>query len=313
MKLKNRAFAVITCIATVLTPIAAFAENEVDGVFKASQSYEIQDNVVISEDTTTINNSPRGGERILADLRYENSLRLTFFYNEVSEEFILHQTGTNGKSKPIMLDEEDDLLKTFLAITPNNVPVPEMLVQANSNNDSLRVIKKRGISPYSINVTGLKSFAQPPLNNIDTSCYPTENSSDEWNDGPSDRLEPKTYESSTKVGVLVSFIRLIKQGEEEITSEISEQDKTKNTWMRHRIYQKKKKSREYKEIFARKVSPGKWSYISRISRSRFYYKVMYDDSSNGNPSYSLDLKYIRQGVFSKCSIPPRRLPIYIPI
>ncbi|MGB3638507.1 MAG: hypothetical protein WBA39_13170 [Rivularia sp. (in: cyanobacteria)] len=311
MKLKNRAFAAITCIATVLTPIAAFAENEVDGVFKASQSYEIQDNVVISEDTTTINNSPSEGERILADLRYENSLRLTFSYNEVSGEFILHQTGTNDKSKPIMLDEEDGLLKTFLAITPNNVPVPEMLVKKESNNDSLRVIKKRGISPYTINVTGLKLSSQPARNNIDTYCYPTGNSSDEWNDGPSPRLEPKTYESSKKVRGVSSFISLREQGEEEITSVIPEQDKIKSTWVRHRIYDKNRFG-VYKEIFGKKVSPRKWSYISRISMNRLYSKVVYDHSWNGNPSYSLH-EYIRQGGFTKCSLPPKRLPINIPI
>jgi hypothetical protein len=66
-------------------------------------------------------------ELTLAELHYENGVRVVFSYDESSGDYGLLQEGMIG-SAPIVRVPVESLLAAFLEITPEHVPVPELLL-----------------------------------------------------------------------------------------------------------------------------------------------------------------------------------------
>lgn len=269
---------------------AIAAQDKINTTSQPSQTYKNQDNTIVSvENTITYDDSLEERERVLADLRYDNSLRVVFSYDEISKDFTMSQEGLNNKSKPIIRGEEDNFLTTFLAITPENVPVPELLSEEiEPERDLSAVIKKREISPYQINVTGLKLPNDIQLRSLDIAC--NLDGGDyyswwDWHEGAG-WLGPIAYYSSQFSGK--------KRYTDSYITNCTPTYIGNWIWARHRIYYKNIFG-NYKKQFENKVPPGQWNAVEKGSIKR-YRRVLYDDGWNSSPSCS-NCRYIREGRF----------------
>ena len=209
----------------------------------------------------------------LAELRYDNKLRIVFTYHEPSGDFAMIQQGPVGVAEPIPRGVGANLLDMFLAVTPEDVAVPELLL-AEERTKSTELPAKLGsrrISPDFFRVEQLQLPARAK-----NFYYP----SPDWSEGPGD-LPNKTYQSSYRYRYVDSYL--------ENTTVCGAA-----TWesVRHRIFFYNL-SGQWEKHHDVSIPPGHWEAVTKGGLHPRYRKVYYTKnwSSCGN------CDYVREGGF----------------
>lgn len=233
-------------------------------------------------------------EYILAKFAFKNGLQVEFSYDEESGDYGLRQHGNIGESAPIIIPESETLLDMYLAITPNNLPIPEELLdEGQASRNFLTKIKTRAYSSEYLVADQLELPNTIPvmaINDLTTrsscSCYYTYFPWWHWHDGPTPGLAPTCYYSSSSGGK--------RRYTDSFIANCVPVSWPSWLWVRHRIYYKNWFG-NYVKHYECKVPPGEWDKKTKGSIKR-YRRVCYDDGWNSSPS-NLCLKYIREGRF----------------
>jgi hypothetical protein len=231
-------------------------------------------------------------ELTLAELSYKSGMRVVFSYDESSGEYGLLQEGLIGESDPLVDGEIDSLLATFLAITPENVPVPELLLaEAPSDRNFSAQVDIRKVSPSPVNASQLELPITTTVKRERKSCPSTHFSWFNWHDSAVEGLAPKQYYSSQFDGK--------NRYTDSYIANCTPVGSPSWLWARHRIYYKNVIG-NYVKHFEGKVAPGFWQEATKGSVKR-YRQVAYDDGWNSSPncgaSAGIECKYTREGRF----------------
>jgi hypothetical protein len=231
-------------------------------------------------------------EFTLAELSYKSGMRVVFSYDESSGEYGLLQEGLIGESDPLVDGEIDSLLATFLAITPENVPVPELLLaEAPSDRNFSAQVDIRKVSPSPVNASQLELPITATVKRQRNSCFSTNFSWFNWHDSAVEGLAPEQYYSSQFDGK--------NRYTDSYVANCTPAGSPSSLWARHRIYYKNAIG-NYVKHFESKVPPGFWQEKTKGSVKR-YRKVAYDDGWNSSPncgaSSGIQCKYTREGRF----------------
>lgn len=229
-------------------------------------------------------------EYTLAELHYQNGLQVVFSYDSESEDFGLLQEGRVNVHRPV-IGEVDSMLGAYLALTPDDQPVPEELLdEPEAPREMVSEALRRGIAVSAVRIVDL---SQPtPLagraasglvtNQCDIDFFPWQN----WNDAHLPSPAPKTYYSSSFGGKRrYSFSGI---------SNCNQLGAPSWLWARHRIYYKFWGS--YIKHYDSKVAPGYWQTKSKGSVKR-YRAVKYTDGWDSAPNCS-GCRYTREGLFT---------------
>lgn len=224
-------------------------------------------------------------EVTLADLKFDNGMRVVFSYDEALQGYSLSQRGSVGESVPFVVREYDSLLALFLDITPNEVAVPELLLaEPKLTGQAVSRIENRSLSADVVTAELLETPGT--LKTSGVSCGDTYVTGAHWNIPVQHTPAPKTYYSWSyggKFKYVDSFLINCTPSSYAVSN-----------WARHRIYYKNALG-GYVKHFELKVPPWHWDIETRgnpvVNRHR---KVIYDH--NWNPSCG-SCKYGRQGKF----------------
>jgi len=251
--------------------------------------------VITSDFSREFDNSDRleTNEYILAKFSFKNGLQIEFSYDELSGDYGLRQHGNIGESAPVVRDEFETLFDLYLSITPNNLPIPEELLDEGASGQNFKAkVKTRPISIKGVFADQLELPSTAmimAINNQTTrshqTCACTYYPWWHWHDPATPGLAPKCYYSSSfggKMRYVDSFV-----------CNCVPADWGSWLWARHRIYYKNAWG-NYVKHYECKVAPGKWDAKTKGSIKR-YRKVCYDDGWNSIPH--LNLTYIREGRF----------------
>lgn len=222
-------------------------------------------------------------EQKLAELHFENGLHVVFSYDKASAEFGLVQEGRNDSSAPLVTGEVESLLAVFLAITPADVPIPELLLAEPPADFELPAqAHKREISRARVSASGLSLPITAP-----SKYY----ASADWIDGPAAAWAPKSYNSS-------SFGGKFRYADSYVSNRVPSGSPSW-LWVRHRIYYKNIFG-NYVKHFGDKVQPGYWQAAHKGSIKR-YRRVSYDDGWGSSPNcggtLGISCTYWREGRF----------------
>jgi hypothetical protein len=225
-------------------------------------------------------------ERTLAELSYKSGVRVVFSYDEISGEYGLLQQGLNGENYPLVDGEINSLLATFLAITPEDVPVPELLLaEAPSDMDLSAQVNIRKVSPSSVNASQLElpitTVRREPL-----TCKSTNIPGFNWYDEAMAGLAPKQYYSS-------NFDGKTRYASSKIFN-CTPAGSPSWLWARHRLYYNNAFGK-YKKQYEGKLAPGSGEVVTKGSIKR-YRQVAYDDGWDSSPNCK-SCTYSRAGRF----------------
>jgi hypothetical protein len=200
----------------------------------------------------------------------------------------LLQEGLIGRSGPLLSGAINSLLAAFLSITPEDVPVPQLLLaETPSDIDLSAKLNIREISPSRVTASQLELPITIRVRMEPQSCTSTYYPWFDWHDAAVVGLAPKTYYSSDfggRVRYAGSYIY-----------NCTPPGSPSWLWARHRIYYYSGVF-GYIKHFEGKVPPGHWQEETKGSVKR-YRKVAYDDGWDSSPNCGLDCKYTREGRF----------------
>lgn len=221
-------------------------------------------------------------EVVLADLDYENGAHVQFTYDRISGDYGIHQYGsTEDGSAPVVRGELDSILATYVEITPDDLPIPSLLLDEPQEDGEGPVatvdLTARVVTEDQVVAEGLDvSAALPPLVGFTcSSAYWTNNSSD-WFE--TNRWDDKTFYASDYGGKH-------KYTDSYVFNCLPSGSPSYQT-ARHRIYYKG--TFGYVKHHDVSVQAGGWDVEHKGSIKR-YRKVRYD-------AYN-DARYTRQGRF----------------
>jgi len=232
---------------------------------------------------------------ILADLYYENGLHVVFSYSAESEEFSLLQQGSIGVAE-LVTGEVESLLELYLTVTPNYLPVPELLLKEKNESQILVESHSRSTTTHVVRASplSLASVSATASAAVSSACFNPYYSWWNWFDPAESGMLPKTYGSSSFGGK--------KRYTDSYIVNCTPAEWGDWLWARHRIYYKNVWG-NYKKQHEGKVKPGHWERKHMGSVKR-YRKVIYDDgwgSSAACGSFDGDpltqCRYKREGRF----------------
>lgn len=232
-------------------------------------------------------------ERLLADLRYREGLRVTFTIDDQTREYGMLQEGQMDRTGPLPHRDGESLLAIYLAITPRSLPVPEALL-ADAPPDVVaqaRATRTITSSPQVATGVALPLTAPTPVSFAQT-CFSTYYDWWDWFDGADVGMVPKTYYASSfgdKKRYADSYVFNCTPG-------------GSPGWLtaRHRVYYKNVFG-NYKKHHDADIAPGHWQATHKGSSVRRWRRVTYSDNWNASPScgglVDIDCKYTRHGRF----------------
>jgi hypothetical protein len=238
-------------------------------------------------------------ERTLAELSYKSGVRVVFSYDEIWGEYGLLQEGLNGENDPLVDGEVTSLLATFLAITPDNVPVPTLLLaEAPADMDLSAQINIREVSPSLVKASQLELPITATVRRNHLSCNGSYFPGSDWHEdvvqdlpGDASALPPKQYYSS-------DFDGRVRYANSYIFN-CTPAGSPSWLWARHRLYYKF--AGTYIKQFEGKVAPGLGQAVTR-GKAKWYRKVSYDDGWDSSPNCGyltgINCKYSREGRFN---------------
>jgi hypothetical protein len=242
------------------------------------------------QETTLPDDETMEPERELADLRYEIGVRVMFSYDEGSGEYGMEQEGTIDRTGPLVHRDVDSLLAVYLAITPKDVPVPELLLSEGSPEDAAEARATRTITAARVSATDLDLpvGTVPPVA-ASQSCYDTYYDWWDWHDPAVAGMVPKAYSASMFGGK--------RRYSDSYVANCTPAGSPGWLWAHHRIYYKNAFG-NYKKHYDKKVAPWTWNAKHKGSIKR-YRKVLYDDGWNSLPACGggITCKYTREGRF----------------
>lgn len=231
----------------------------------------------------------------LAELHYQDGLRVVFSYDAASEDFGLLQEGKVNVHRPV-IGEVDSMLGAYLTLTPDDQPVPEELLdEPEVPREMVREALRRGVAVSAVRIDDLEQpeLEQPepaqlaasgPLHGRCTiDFFPWQH----WNDAQLPSPAPKTYYSS-------SFGGKRRYAFSGITN-CNPKGAPGWLWARHRIYYKSTWG-FYIKHFDSKVAPDFWETKHKGSIKR-YRAVKYTDGWDAAPNCS-GCRYTREGLFA---------------
>ena len=229
-------------------------------------------------------------ERRLAEIRHESGVRLIFSHDEVSGDFGLVQEGLIDESGPLVRGDQRSILAVFLAVTPENVAVPEILSRESPAGDLGAALSQRRLLPSDSTSLQLElELADTSLLPRAQGCYDEHYSWFDWHDHAEPGMAPKAYYSSNYGGKF--------RYTDSYVANCTAAGSGSWLWARHRIYYRNAFG-NYVKQFEGKVPPGTWQAASRGSVRR-YRRAIYDDGWNSSPNCgSGTCKYTREGRFS---------------
>lgn len=219
----------------------------------------------------------------LAELHFEDGQYVMFSFNEVSGDYGLLQKGPVGLPLPRFLSGADSLLEVFLDITPENLPIPKLLLAEPTSEAGVpAAAATRRISSSRV-TAGQLTMPQALM----AKYYPWHH----WTEGPTAGMAPKTYYSS-------SFVGKANYSDSYICNHTPAGSPS---WLtaRHRIYYKNAFG-NYVKQYESSVAP--WTCEAKTKGSiKRYRRVIYDDawgaSLNCGNLAGIVCKYFREGRF----------------
>lgn len=197
-----------------------------------------------------------GDAEMLADLRLESGVQITFSYDPALGEYGVNQSGFVGESGPMTVGQSDTVLGLFLAATPKRVPIPRRLAgEPDLPSELAERIATRDVTDDSVVVDELDwPIAQAGGVVRSGSC---------WDET---LTMPKTFYSAHYGGArrfcISSVINELPTGYPSYL------------WVRHRIYYKQ--FNHYNKHYEKKVGPGQWDLEVKKGSIKRHRRAIYD-------------------------------------
>ena len=263
-------------------------ENPIVGAHAMSRSTHVTE-VLCQWEGETVDATPY----TLAELTNEYGLRIVFSYDEAADDYgvaVLAQANALGRiGKPIFSDFGTPL-EAYLAIAPDEVPVPEELLAFKArctDRSILPRLEHRGIASSCVVVSEIESVARSVNQERDApNCNSTYYPWWHWHDSAEPGLAPASYYSSTFGGKCWKASSYI--------FNCVPPDSPSWGWARHQMYYKNAWG-NYKRQYQEKVPPGAVGEHTVWGLSKRYRRVTYDDGWGSSPNSQL--KYTREGRF----------------
>jgi hypothetical protein len=246
-----------------------------------------------SQETPTLpDDEVMAPERELAALQFKVGLRVVFSYDETAQEFGMVQQGLIDRTGPLVHGDVDSLLGIYLAITPRNLPVPELLLMDAPPElaSQARALRKITASPVQAIDLDLPIGIVPPVA-ASQGCFDTWFSWFDWHDDATVGMAPHTYYASSFGGR--------HRYSDSYVANCTPAGSPSWLYARHRVYYRKS-SGSYKLHHEGKVTPGHFEAVHKGSVKR-YRKVAYDDGwgslASCGSTGGFSCKYTREGRF----------------
>ncbi len=201
------------------------------------------------------------GEVTIAELHYVTGLEVVLSYDELSGDFTLVQEGPIGST--VRRGEEESLLDLFLALTPQDVPVPELLLgEPDAGTELPAELDSRQISPKRVSVDDLELPAETLAKSGPPDDWWTY-----WDDGEPGYYSPRTYWSSWFIASKVRYI-------DSYLGNYTPRGSAKWKWVRHRfIY---KAGQGFYIQYEKHIAPWREQTITKKGRVKLWRYVEYD-------------------------------------
>ena len=234
---------------------------------------------------------PMEPPRELAELRYRIGIRVVFTIDEGSREFGMVQQGQNEDNGPLVHGDVESLLATYLAITPRNVPVPELLLAEGPPELAEKARATRQITTARVGATDLDLAVgtAPPIAAAQ-GCFDTYLSWWDWHDPAAPGMAPVTYYSSAFSGK--------RRYSDSYVANCTPSGSPSWLWVKHRVYYKDGLV-IYRQHFDTNVAPGHLEVVHKGSLVKRYRRVAYSDGWDSHPNCGggITCKYTREGRF----------------